>query len=600
MKTRTIKLLLLAISIIISCEMCLVGCSLEDGINFGYQGVDFGDVYKCTLKVGETYQLSHKSSNPDESTKYYSTDEKLATVSKDGLITAVAPGLVGIDTEVLSGNSRPDEKFSLLVEIVSDAVPSETPAYNITKKGYFDVSYGTQSWLFPGDTISLNARFVTPDGTPDDNISWKTDDTSIAAVDNSGNVTGLRPGVAKITATAESFGKTFDFSVTVLNSNLCGALKEVVLKHNSNPLTVPNLNISYAYNADIIESVNDILFADFVLDSRYYDVLKIGEKNDGEMEKIEYITVHYTGNPNAGADADNNASYFNELSYSASIHYVTGRTNVDNPNGGYTDADYRAFNVLNEKYAGWHASGYGYGPHEWIKTGIKYSVNDPKTPVISINRKSFFTINGKPTTVMVPDRQGLTVSGPSFRTYGASYPVFNKQGIACTVIDGEYCIGNTYWNPEYKNMLSNIGGNLCSIGIESCVDEGSDLMHTWHLTAQLVARLMLKHNLDITRVQGHHFFAGKDCPQPLLENNMQLWDKFIEYVNAEYDVITKFRNEPLSFEILDSGNDNLYSYGLLRQDKEPHCVTYKVTCGSQSVVLSTIVPPLSPNSCAYN
>ena len=39
---------------------------------------------------------------------------------------------------------------------------------------------------------------------------------------------------------------------------------------------------------------------------------------------------------------------------------------------------------------------------------------------------------------------------------------------------------------------------------------------------------MLDNNLTIDRVKGHHFFDGKDCPQPLLENNMELWYEFIE------------------------------------------------------------------------
>ena len=92
------------------------------------------------------------------------------------------------------------------------------------------------------------------------------------------------------------------------------------------------------------------------------------------------------------------------------------------------------------------------------------------------------------------------------------------------------------------------GGNKNSIGIESCVDQGSDLWHTWQVTAQLVADIMERRDLGIDRVVGHHFFSAKDCPQPMLENNMEIWYKFIEMVKAEYKKNTEFKDYTFKFE----------------------------------------------------
>ena len=105
---------------------------------------------------------------------------------------------------------------------------------------------------------------------------------------------------------------------------------------------------------------------------------------------------------------------------------------------------------------------------------------------------------------------------------------------------------------------------------------GSDLVHTWHVTAQLVAELLINNGLGLDRVVGHHFFSGKDCPQPLLENNMDLWYDFMDMVAAEYELMTTFSNATISSRVV-SGDGILRANGLLVQDADAHCVTYEVT-----------------------
>ena len=59
---------------------------------------------------------------------------------------------------------------------------------------------------------------------------------------------------------------------------------------------------------------------------------------------------------------------------------------------------------------------------------------------------------------------------------------------------------------------------------------------------------MQETNLDITRVRGHHFYTAKDCPQPMLENDQEIWWKFLALVEAEYELLTKFSDYNISFE----------------------------------------------------
>lgn len=128
-----------------------------------------------------------------------------------------------------------------------------------------------------------------------------------------------------------------------------------------------------------------------------------------------------------------------------------------------------------------------------------------------------------------------------------------------------------------EGRICSKGGNLNSIGIESAVNPESNLWYTWQRTAQLVAKLMLENDLDITRVKGHHFYSAKDCPQPLLENDLEIWWKFIEMVEHEYDMLTKYKDYQFTFE-LDTETTAVNNNGrVVEQPLYTEVVTYTVT-----------------------
>jgi N-acetylmuramoyl-L-alanine amidase CwlA len=158
-------------------------------------------------------------------------------------------------------------------------------------------------------------------------------------------------------------------------------------------------------------------------------------------------------------------------------------------------------------------------------------------------------------------------------------------------------MGTTWWayTQVYEGRICSTGGNYNSIGIESCVNKGSDLWYTWQLTAQLVARLMDANDLDITRVRGHHFYTAKDCPQPMLANDQEIWYEFLELVEAEYELLTKYSDYEITFEshnpeILDNNGR------IIKQPSETTCVTYTLTFtkdgNSQSITLGSMVQGL--------
>ena len=78
------------------------------------------------------------------------------------------------------------------------------------------------------------------------------------------------------------------------------------------------------------------------------------------------------------------------------------------------------------------------------------------------------------------------------------------------------------------------GGNRNGIGIELCVNKGSDFDQTLHNAAVLAAYLMDKYDLTIDDVKKHQDFSGKICPDTLITQNR--WGEFLTMVEqALYD-----------------------------------------------------------------
>lgn len=90
--------------------------------------------------------------------------------------------------------------------------------------------------------------------------------------------------------------------------------------------------------------------------------------------------------------------------------------------------------------------------------------------------------------------------------------------------------GSTTYPNTWSGGLG--GGNRNGIGIETCVNYGSDYNKTMRRTAKLVAELLLEFNLGLDRVKQHYDFSGKDCPQTM--RHAQRWQEFMTLVEIEY------------------------------------------------------------------
>ena len=119
--------------------------------------------------------------------------------------------------------------------------------------------------------------------------------------------------------------------------------------------------------------------------------------------------------------------------------------------------------------------------------------------------------------------------------------------------DGLKPSGSYYYNSTYKKT-SITGGNMNGIGIETCVNSGSDYTTTLFNTANLVSDLMIKYDLDIDDVKRHYDFSGKMCPQALIKSGS--WDDFLDYVMICYYYKTKLYDVSIEFISMSKYMDN--------------------------------------------
>ena len=532
----------------------------------------------------------------DTTVEFFSSNEAVATVNANGLITALASGTTTITMRVYS-NRALDVVFD--VEVYCD--------------DYIEASYETNSYVNVNESIKLNANVVYKDGT-NSGVVWSALNPEIATIDENGNVTGVAAGLARFVATAANNPELkLEFVVTVLEGEQSEMMQFILDNHESNIFTRYNLGIGAGvpdYYMDIFGSVSKLLFNNpLEIDATRENKEVEGATGDyfESMTSIEFITVHYTGNMSSGADAEANANYF-VGDNAVSIHYTTGNDGV--------------YKCLTHDKGAWHAGDSGAldvaGLFKWMPTGVLVGENDPQYPVFTISDDFYYEINGQKTKVEMArpwdysgrgtdhilNADGTISSQSDFGQTGfanrTAESFINDQGLPFKVVDGEYYMGTTWWcyTQVYEGRICSTGGNRNSLGIESCVDKGSDLWYTWQKTAQLVAELMDETGLDITRVRGHHFYSAKDCPQPMLENDLEIWWEFLALVEAEYALLTEYADYEIEFvsnnpEIVDNTGR------IIKQPAQTTCVTYTVTITkdgvSESITLASIIQGMYVN-----
>lgn len=93
------------------------------------------------------------------------------------------------------------------------------------------------------------------------------------------------------------------------------------------------------------------------------------------------------------------------------------------------------------------------------------------------------------------------------------------------------------------------GGNLCGVGIESCVYKGVNFNKVMRNVAKLTADLLIQYNLGINAVKQHYDFSSKNCPQVIRE--AKRWDELIHLIKLEYYRKTQLKDVVFNFKSLE-------------------------------------------------
>jgi len=114
---------------------------------------------------------------------------------------------------------QPDTEYNYQVSSVDEEGESSlTPAISVTTLpiAVTGISLNPISGsVIVGSTLQINAS-ITPANATDQSVKYNSSDTTIATVDSTGKVTGIKEGICNITATSNAdSSKSATFALTV-------------------------------------------------------------------------------------------------------------------------------------------------------------------------------------------------------------------------------------------------------------------------------------------------------------------------------------------------------------------------------------------------
>ena len=184
----------------------------------------------------------------DTRVEWSSTNAAVATVSNNGVVTAVGPGNATIIAKTVDGGLTATCKVSVV-----------TLAQEIT----FDC---TELEIYNGESYTLQAT-VLPEDTSNKSLSWASSNTAVATVDDNGVISPIQAGTTTITATTQDgSGVEASCLVTILQQvtsialNYTSAQLEVEdtfnLTATISPSNASNKNVSWSSSDNTIVSVD--------------------------------------------------------------------------------------------------------------------------------------------------------------------------------------------------------------------------------------------------------------------------------------------------------------------------------------------------------
>lgn len=157
------------------------------------------DKTSVTIEKGKTQSLTATiapSNAENKRVSWSSSNTSVATVDKNGVVTAKANGKATITVKTNDGEKTAACTVTVKTSVTSVSLNKATASIVVKK------------------TLQLSAT-VNPSTASNKNVSWSSSNTSVATVNNSGLVTANATGSANITVKTADGGKTATCKVTV-------------------------------------------------------------------------------------------------------------------------------------------------------------------------------------------------------------------------------------------------------------------------------------------------------------------------------------------------------------------------------------------------
>ena len=208
----------------------------------------------ATLKANQTVSLTATvtpSTATNKKVSWKSSDESVAAVSSDGVVTAFKVGTTNITATTTDGTNL---SATCQVTVV------ETPATGISLNK-------TTASLKATETVTLTAT-IKPSTATNKNVTWKSSNTSVATVSSTGVVTAKAVGTATITATtADGSNLSATCKVTVVETPVTGitlnkttaslkANETITLTATVTPSTATNKSVTWSSSNTSVATVS--------------------------------------------------------------------------------------------------------------------------------------------------------------------------------------------------------------------------------------------------------------------------------------------------------------------------------------------------------
>ena len=197
------------------------GGAWESG-NVAVTGVQLNKT-STSLVVGGTETLFANVTPIDATNRnvnWSSSNPSIATVSANGMITAVAAGTATITVTTVDGTRTANANVTV----------------SATALAVTGVSLPASISLNVGGAYTLTPT-ITPSNATNQNVNWSSSNSSVAAVSASGLVTAVAAGTATITVTTVDGGRSASVSVTITQPAMVASFNSVTANGSATQAT---------------------------------------------------------------------------------------------------------------------------------------------------------------------------------------------------------------------------------------------------------------------------------------------------------------------------------------------------------------------------